>query len=338
MERRFETGSQVVRRAALLSALSVALGLPLSAEAKKFYKYRDASGRWNYTDNPPRDGALDVEVRQLRINTPRSKIHLVKRGGEERSRLVIINEYHGPVQLELSLADGHNLAIRPKLPRRYVVPAISERLAVTLQAQDPRRPWTYDIRVRTMLGDPRAEHRPPGPYRPPFAAGQSFPISQGFEGVFSHRSEDSRFAVDIAMPEGSAVHAARGGVVMDLAKDFMRGGRDFARYVNRANMIRILHDDGTMGVYAHLQLESVQVVTGARVSTGQLLAYSGNTGYTSGPHLHFVIQKNAGMKLISLPFLFSDRFGRAVRPEPGKRLRVAPNIGKQKLNQKAGND
>ena len=78
------------------------------------------------------------------------------------------------------------------------------------------------------------------------------------------------------------------------------GGRcerwGMARYGDRANNIRIVHSDGTMAVYAHLELESAHVQVGDRVRAGQLLALSGDTGYTSGPHLHFCVQVNANME------------------------------------------
>ena len=74
------------------------------------------------------------------------------------------------------------------------------------------------------------------------------------------------------------------------------------KYGGRANFIRILHDDGTMALYAHLRSEGALVRVGQRVRAGQQIGLSGNTGFTTGPHLHFVIQVNRGMKLESLPF------------------------------------
>jgi murein DD-endopeptidase MepM/ murein hydrolase activator NlpD len=111
------------------------------------------------------------------------------------------------------------------------------------------------------------------------------------------------------MPVGTAVHAARAGRVMDVEEDFNRGGMDLEKFADKANRVRILHDDGTMAVYAHLDLASVSVRPGARVRAGQRIARSGNTGFSSGPHLHFVIQQNVGMKLISLPFKFQTAQG-----------------------------
>ena len=64
-----------------------------------------------------------------------------------------------------------------------------------------------------------------------------------------------------------------------------------------------------MAVYAHLQPGGVLVRTGQRVRRGQPIGLSGNTGFSSGPHLHFVVQVNRGMRLESIPFRMFGRRG-----------------------------
>ena len=145
-------------------------------------------------------------------------------------------------------------------------------------------------------------------------------VSQGFDGGKTHVDEESRYAIDIAMPLGTQILAARGGVVMDVEEDFNRGGTDIEKYAEKANHVRILHDDGTMSLYAHLGLASVIVRPGAKVRRGQLIARSGNTGFSSGPHLHFAIQQNTGMKMISLPFEFRRPDGSSAPPREGEVL------------------
>ncbi len=71
------------------------------------------------------------------------------------------------------------------------------------------------------------------------------------------------------MPENSMVHAVRGGIVMDVEEDFNKGGTDLEKYADKANHVRVLHEDGTMALYAHLGLAGVIVRPGARVRAGQ---------------------------------------------------------------------
>ena len=57
-----------------------------------------------------------------------------------------------------------------------------------------------------------------------------------------------------------------------------------------------------MGLYAHLEEGGAMVRVGQHVRTGQQIGLSGNTGFTTGPHLHFAVQVNRGMRLESIPF------------------------------------
>jgi murein DD-endopeptidase MepM/ murein hydrolase activator NlpD len=74
-----------------------------------------------------------------------------------------------------------------------------------------------------------------------------------------------------------------------------------------------------MAVYAHLKLESVRVTVGQSVNAGQQIAESGNTGFSTGPHLHFVIQRNTGMRVVSVPFKLRHAEG-AAEPVEGQLL------------------
>ena len=118
------------------------------------------------------------------------------------------------------------------------------------------------------------------------------------------------------MPINTPVHASRSGVVMEVNNDYYNSGTE-QTYKSRANSIRILHNDGSMAVYAHLVLERAQVYPGLTVSAGQLIGYSGNTGFSSGPHLHFAVQVNKGMELVSVPFKFMGADEIANEPEIG---------------------
>lgn len=91
----------------------------------------------------------------------------------------------------------------------------------------------------------------------------------------------SHKGIDFSANQGSAVYAARAGCVTEAASGFNGGyGR----------VIKLSHGDGMGSLYAHLS--SIVVSSGSCVSGGQLIGYSGNTGNSTGPHLHFEILKN----------------------------------------------
>lgn len=137
-------------------------------------------------------------------------------------------------------------------------------------------------------------------YQLPFDA-RRFSVGQAPQGRFSHHDAENRYAVDFTLPEGTPVLAARAGRVMDLQAGFSGNGLDPLRDKERANYVRIRHPDGSMAVYAHLQRDGVRVRKGQWVEAGQTIARSGNTGYSTAPHLHFVVQIEQDRQLQSIP-------------------------------------
>jgi len=314
---------KVTRRIVLSSLVFLYLCLwSMPGEAKKLYKYQDEKGGWHYTDKAPsalQHKEFKVEVRQLKVATKR-RVQLNQMGEKRQPEFVIRNDYFGPIEVEVVFAEQENVQATPPLPRKFVIqPGISEPL-FGLGAVDEYQGWRYALSYRYSLGEPSARHDAQAIYYPPIASYRKFQISQAFNGPFSHTDKQNKYAVDLAMPEGSEVHAARAGVVMNLENDYYKGGTDKQAYKTRANSIRILHDDGSMAVYAHLQVDRAQVYAGMPVKAGQIIAYSGNTGYSSGPHLHFAVQVNQGMNLVAVPFKFSDRQGRLSEPKAGQWL------------------
>lgn len=140
-------------------------------------------------------------------------------------------------------------------------------------------------------------------YQKPFAPDASHRMIQGFNGGYSHYGA-SRYAVDFAMPVGSSVHAAREGVVVDIVERHNKRGES-QRFAKYANYIVILHSDGTTGEYYHLKQNGVDVEVGDTVTAGQYLGLSGNTGFSSMPHLHFAVYRAKSYgDFESLPFKF----------------------------------
>ena len=293
--------------------------VPFAPAARTLYSYQDDHGNRVFTDRPPASG-IPVETRPLAVQELPTRISIRNRGSSEQPVLSVINDYYGPIEVEISAPTLENMRAEPALPVRLVAPARAETVAVRLYPLGPH--WRYNYQARAVLGDPAAVHRPEQPYAPPFAPGARFVIGQAFNGTFSHQHPQSQYAVDIALPLGTPVRAARAGVVMEVAGDFLDGGTD-PKYQSRANAVRILHADGTMTVYAHLQPDSIRVAPGQAVRVGDWLANSGNTGFSTGPHLHFAVQRNAGLELISVPFVFAGPGGHEVQPVTGMLL-IAP--------------
>jgi len=145
-------------------------------------------------------------------------------------------------------------------------------------------------------------------YSLPFKKGKKFSVTQSFNGKFSHNNDISRYAIDFGLQIGDQVHAAREGIVVKVVENYKEaGGKE---YMWKATRIVILHDDGTTASYVHLDYEGVLVEEGDRVEKGQFIGYSGNTGFTRGPHLHFVVRKE---KDLAVPIYFEGYEGMVLK-------------------------
>ena len=120
-------------------------------------------------------------------------------------------------------------------------------------------------------------------YDLPFKKGKFYRVSQGYNGKYSHKNT---YAVDFDMIEGTEVYAAREGKVI-LVKQDSNIGCAHIKCVKYANFVHVFHPDGTMGEYVHFKQFGVQVKLGDNIKKGDLIGYSGSTGFSSGPHLHF---------------------------------------------------
>lgn len=283
------------------------LGICTDAQAKHIYQYTDAQGVVHFTDQKPPDNTAGVKSRLVRTDA-QPLLRAREEGPDEDRTIIFTNASGGPITVELSLLNASNVRSEPELPALVVLPGSSETHALRIVATNPAAGFGYRYKYTYLPGDYRAQPDDTR-YRLPFSAGDQFHINQGFNGEFSHHDPANQYAIDIGMPDGTPVLAARDGVVMTVENDYYGNGLDMAKYGDRANNIRIVHADGTMAVYAHLRLESARVQVGEHVRAGQTLALSGDTGYTNGPHLHFCIQRNANMELVSVPFQFTGPNG-----------------------------
>jgi murein DD-endopeptidase MepM/ murein hydrolase activator NlpD len=124
------------------------------------------------------------------------------------------------------------------------------------------------------------------------------------------------------MSIGTAVHAARAGVVARVEESHAKGCWEDG-CGKFANFIVILHSDGTTGEYFHLQENGALVSAGDRVAQGQKIAHSGNTGHTTMPHLHFAVYRATDWgNTQSIPVRFQGVDGTITRPRRGGRYQA----------------
>lgn len=171
-----------------------------------------------------------------------------------------------------------------------------------------------------------ASPAPPDAYRLPWACGHVYTVTQGNNGdecgILGNHLGIEEFAWDFGLPLRTPVLAARAGTVT-LAETPSPpgsecyqgcpgpGGADLeqqtccAACLFSANKVNVQHADGIISSYSHLDEVVVQV--GQKVAAGDLLGYSGTSGCSTGPHLHFQIMAGCPHGYCqSLPMRFDD--------------------------------
>ena len=211
------------------------------------------------------------------------KVNEVKNG--DVITIVAVNKSYFPYSVSIK-ATMSNVRSDRKLPYQVVVPPKSAYDLLTLTVSNPNTEWSYRYNYDHTIGDPsNSTHTDTVIYYLPFPINCFHPILQGYDGNFSHKNEN---AIDFQMPVGDTILASRGGIVVDLVESNEQGCgkptcRDFSNYIT------IMHNDGSLSEYNHLMKNGCLVEVGKKVNQGQPIALSGNTGFSTEPHLHFEV-------------------------------------------------
>ena len=286
----------------LVPLLVLLLAAGSAVAGKKVYRWVDAQGNVHYGDA---SGNAPAHAQQLDLAVPPpdpttlANLQLVRSGTS--TEVYVENRIAAPLQMTLSFSASQNVTAWPGFPLHQVLPPNARVMVGRIDPTNEGQVSSFSLDMTALPGDPSATPRDVT-YGLPVDENSSWHLGQSFHGGWSHNDEQNLYAIDLVVPEGTPVLAARRGVVMQVESGFDKAGGNRAKYAERANLVRIIHDDGTMALYAHLMENGVYVKVGERVGVGQQIAASGNTGFSSGPHLHFAVQVNRGMRLVSVPF------------------------------------
>ncbi|EKE76731.1 M23 family metallopeptidase [Gallaecimonas xiamenensis] len=223
---------------------------------------------------------------------------------ERQNKVVLVAQNSGtaPVTVKVE-AQFSGLKAEPAIPLlAQLGPRESRAVAIFTKLG----PWKLRYWYNWARGSASAVHDDSVLYRLPWLKGR-FRVLQGWGGRFSHQELHSLYALDIAMPEGTPIVAARAGRVVAMRMDSTRGC-DSRRCIQDANYLVLEQEDGTLAEYFHLQANSARVALEQWVLAGQVIGAAGNTGFSTEPHLHFVVKTaNQDGEPQSLPVNFDTK-------------------------------
>lgn len=119
-----------------------------------------------------------------------------------------------------------------------------------------------------------------------------YPISQRWgENPSWYPSTKGHNGLDYACPVGTPIYAAADGVVARAELDTATASNPKSGY---GYHVRIQHGNGWTSIYGHFS--QIQVKTGQRILAGEVIGLSGNTGFSTGPHLHFEVRTGVAIQ------------------------------------------
>ena len=245
-------------------------------------------------------------------------VDTVNQGGNVELRARNLRDY--PITYTLRIRTRDLKVDGPRTVTSTLAPNQSEQIMV-LSGDEGRKEAGYRYSYDWTVGDKDAVHDDDHLYSLPYTSGRSYRIIQGYGSRFSHTGLEE-FAIDVNMKIGTPVHAARAGVAARVVESHSKGCWEdgCGRY---ANYIVILHKDGTTGEYYHLMKDGSLIEVGDSVSQGQKIGYSGNTGHTTMPHLHFAVYRATDWgNTQSIPVRFQGSDGIIDRPRRGGRYQA----------------
>jgi len=213
-----------------------------------------------------------------------------------------------------------NMKADVELPFKAVIPAgVKEYKLFTLTIKDLTKGSQLGYVTKFCHGDVfNGKHDDKYVYTIPYQEGEQYSIDQAYGGKFSHYMKGKTHAIDFTMNEGIPICAARNGIVIFVKDNSNKHGKT-QKYQEYGNYITIYHSDGSMANYFHIKKKGSKVKVGAKVKAGQVIALSGNTGWSSGPHLHFqVFSYDEDMEVKSIPTKFRQENGKAITLKKNK--------------------
>ncbi len=274
----------------------------LLEKSLNFYKKNRPKQKIVFFEKKIKHNKIEVHTTQEFYNIASHSEYSSKNTNSDKNKKVSIEVIDLGQSMLVNVQNNNPYTITVKLKAKYKgldydksirkefsIKANTKKEYIRLVKQKGALSYSYSYKYTWIIGSVDAVHDDAYIYKLPYARGTAHRVSQGYNGTATHKGH-SQYAIDFAMKTGTRIYAVRDGIVVKTKENSNKGGYD-KKFASSGNYITIEHSDTTFATYYHLQKNGVSVRVGDKVRQGAAIGYSGNTGYSSGPHLHLAIFK-----------------------------------------------
>ena len=257
---------------------------------EEFFKDRSLSDMWDYVNalrsvqarvktrfDELRDLQDDLSDKREKAAAEKAKLESYKRNLADQTKLVAVSKQ----EKDQLLAETSS---REAAYKKLLADKIAQRAAYEKELAE------YEAKLKSVSASavPGAKHSVLSWPLSDIAVTQYFGKTAAARSLY--KTTGTHNGVDFRAPIGTPIYAAMSGVVTDTEPTKARSGCQYGKYV------LIKHPNGLSTIYGHMSV--VRAKPGEAVVTGDLIGYSGDTGYATGPHLHFGLYVTAGIQIV----------------------------------------
>lgn len=240
-------------------------------------------------------------------------VKVLKTKDGETEVVIVRNEGYAPVEVNLKVF-GEGFQSSEQWPITARLPPLTEESVARLYPVKSGKPMFSSVSFTFLIGDRQAKINQEFNYLLPFRDGTILDVvdNKGPGFLKGHASPSVEHAIDFGVPTGKIVTAARDGVVIKTRNDNPSGIAEFgvisSDQIEIANHVMILHDDASIGFYAHLYNGSLEVSEGMRVQAGQKIGLAGSVTNSRNNFIHFAVMRTTESGLVTIPVKFRDPY------------------------------
>jgi murein DD-endopeptidase MepM/ murein hydrolase activator NlpD len=252
--------------------------LDLVLQAKSFQDVLDEMNYLSVVAKADKTIAAQVQTAKLQVAAARRQTAAVRQTVRNESNK--INAYvQQEAILRSSLLLSQGKLVGAKVSKAHALLAAKSQEQEAVKESQSIQAASAAIEAKIRAAQSGASDNPSGTVATPSAAGFIWPVQGPITSPFGPRWGSFHPGIDIGIPEGTPIHAAAAGTIIYCGWESGYG-----------NLVVIDHHNGLATAYGHQS--RIAVSCNQNVAQGDVIGYSGCTGYCTGPHLHFEVRVN----------------------------------------------